>query len=92
MPRRPLEDIVFRGINDERQGGQAIRDDIDPQQVERQQRQGQSTQRRYEHHRELGRVAREEVDKRLANVVEDPATLADRGDDTREVIVGQDHV
>ena len=60
--------------------------------MQRQQRQRQSAERRHEHHRELGRVARQQVDERLANVVEDPATLADRGDDAREVVVGQDHV
>jgi len=56
MTRGPLQDIVFGGIDDERERGQAIGDDIDPQQVERQKRQGQATECRHEHHREFGPV------------------------------------
>ena len=45
-----------------------------------------------EHRQHLADVRREQEAQELADVGEDPASLADRGDDRGEVVVGEDHV
>jgi len=44
------------------------------------------------HELQLGRVAREQVLQRLADVVVDPAAFFDSSDDSREVVIGDNHV
>ena len=53
---------------------------------------GQPEERAEEHHPDLAGVGGEGVADEAADVVVDPATLADGGHDRGEVVVGEDHV
>ena len=84
--------------------GRAVRHEVDPQDLRRQQRQdhgrpprarqpdhvGQQHAEEHRHH--FADVRREQVAQELPDVGEDRAALLDRGDDRGEVVVGQHHV
>ena len=71
------------------QAGQAVGHQVDPQDVDGQQRNGQQQQRREEDGPDLARVARHRVAHKLADVVVDAAAFAHRRDDGGEVVVQQ---
>jgi hypothetical protein len=90
--RRALENVVLWRIHHQRQRGESVGDHVDPQQVQRQQRERPSGHRRSEHHRQFGGIASQQVDERLADVVEDAAAFTHGGNDAGEVVVGKHHV
>ncbi len=74
------------------QPGQAVRHEVDPQDLDRRQRNRQPEERREEDRPDLACVARHDKADELADVVVDATALAHGGDDRREVVVQQHQV
>ena len=91
-PRRPAHGVAVGRLDAEREGRRAVRDEVDPEDLDGQQRQGQAQEGSQHHDPDLGRVRRQHVAHEAADVVVDAPALLDRCHDGREVVVGQDHV
>ncbi len=87
-----LHGARVRRLHAQRERRRSIGDEVDPQDLDRQQRQGQAQERRQHHDHDLGRVGGQQVAHEAADVGVDAPPLLDRGDDGREVIVLEDHV
>ena len=72
--------------------GRAVGDEVDPQDLDGQQRQRQAQERRQHHDHDLGRVGGQQVAHEAADVGVDAPPLLDRRDDGGEVVVLEDHV
>ena len=79
-------------VHAKRERGQTVGDQVDPQQLQRQQRGLRAEERRDGDDQHLGHVARQQEQDDLAQVVEDGAAFSDGFDDGREVVVGEHHV
>ncbi len=90
--RLSFHDPTFDRFDGESQPGQAIGDEVDPQNVGRKQRQGESHEWPEEHDPDLTGVGCEGVADEAADVVVDAAPLSDRRNDGCEVVVGEHHV
>ena len=89
---RPRHDVRVDGIDAQGQGGQAVRHQVDPEDLDGQERNGEAEQGGREHDQDLAQVAgQQEVDE-LADVVVDAPAFLDGGHDRGEVVVGDDHV
>ena len=88
----PGHDVALGRLLGQGKAGQAVGDEVHPEDVDRQQRHGHAQERREEHHPDLAGVAGQGVPDELADVVVDPPALAHSGDDGREPVVEQDHV
>ena len=71
---------------------QSVGDQVHPEDLEWEQRQGHAQERGGEHHEQLADVGGHEVLDELADVVVDDAAFLDGGHDGGEVVVEQDHV
>ena len=98
-------DVVGFRVDAHRERGSGVGDEVDPQDLRRQQRNdggcrvggvGQADepaeQDRQEHRRHLTHVGAEQVAHELLDVVEDSAALPDGGDDGGVVVVAEDHL
>jgi hypothetical protein len=97
MRSRPGTRLAFHHVGVDRVGGEAERgqtvgDEIDPEQVNRQQRHGQTDEHADGHEQEFPGVAGQQVLEGLADVVVNAAAFLDGGDDGGEVVIGDDHV
>ena len=88
--RRSLHNRPLRRLRGERQARKPIGDQIDPENVDRQQRNGQPQERGQQNRPDLGGVTGKDVADELSNVVEDPPTLFD-GDHDRGKVVVEEH-
>ena len=80
------------GSTPEGQGRQAVGHQVDPEDLDGQERHREADQGRDEHDQDLAEVAgQQEVDE-LADVVVDAPAFLDGGHDRGEVVVGDDHV
>ena len=90
-PWLPVHDVLFTFLHTQSDRGEAVGDQVDPQQMRR-------TQDRESHHGghedrdDLRHVGAEQELDGLADVVVDLPSLCDRGYDRGEVVVGKDHV
>lgn len=80
------------GLHAERQGRQAVGDQIDPEQLDRHERRFPPQQYGQEYREDLAKVAGEEELDGFADIVVNPPPFFDGGDDGGEVVVGQGHV
>ena len=85
-------DVPLGRLERQRQGGQTVGHEVDPEQVNGLQWGGPAQQGREEHQQHFARVAGEQEVDELADVGEDAATLFDRRHNRREVVVGEHHV
>ena len=92
LPRRPAHDIVVRRVEAERSSGQTISDEVDPQQLHRDQRLGHAERRSQEDGNDLANVGRDQVPNELLGVVVDAPALFDRALDGGKVVVDEHHV
>ena len=90
--RLASHDVAFRRFHAQGERRQAVRDQVDPQDLDRGQRGGPADQGREEHEQHFARVAGEQVADELLDIVENPAALFDGADDRGEVVVGQHHI
>ena len=86
-----LHQVGLRLLHAQGQGGEAVGDQVDPQQVDRLQN-DEAEEGGQEDGEDLAHVGPQQELDGLAHVVVDPAALADGAHDGGEVVVGQDHV
>ena len=91
VPGRAGHGIRLTLLQTKGQGGEAVGDQVDKQQVHRVQ-QCEAQQRGEEHAQHLAHVAGQQELDGLADVVIDPAALLHGGDDGGEVVVAEHHV
>ena len=72
---RPIHHRGISGLQRQREGGERIRHQIEPEDLQGQQRHADTGQRGEEQHQNLGEVTGEEVEDELVNVVDDDATF-----------------
>ena len=89
---RALHGIALGRLDGERQAGQAIGDQVDPQDLQRQERQGHAQEGGQEHDPDLAGVGGHGIADKLADIVIDAAPFFHRGDDGGIVIVQEHHV
>ena len=87
-----VEHVVVTLDQAERGGGEDVRDQVDEEDLQRQQRQGEPTDGRQGDGEDLAEVAAQQVDDEPADVLEDRPALADRRDDGLERVVLQNDV
>ena len=107
MPRlrgSPLHDVRLLGIDAERERRRTVGDQVDPQELRREQRQEQpdiigrdEAEQACEHHarehrEQFAGIRRQQIDQVFADVVVDAAAFLDGLDDAGEIVVGQHHV
>ncbi len=90
--RRPAHRVGLGRLHAQRERRQSVGQQVDPQDLDRQQRQRHAGQRPGDHDEDLAEIARQDEPDELPDVVEDDASLFDRRDDAREVVVLQHHV
>src|SRR6266511_4396841 len=91
-----VHDVGRVWIDPEGQRGEAVRHEVDPEQLhrdeERQILRVEDRYRRDEHDEHLAGVRREQEGDELADVLVDPTALLDRSNNRCEVVVGEDHI
>eukprot|EP00160_Parvularia_atlantis_P015994 Unigene4852_Nuclearia_a/m.14845 Unigene4852_Nuclearia_a/g.14845 ORF Unigene4852_Nuclearia_a/g.14845 Unigene4852_Nuclearia_a/m.14845 type:complete len:366 (+) Unigene4852_Nuclearia_a:2-1099(+) len=92
LARRLHHDVQVGRVEAQRRCRQAVRNEVDPEQLDGDERLGRAEQNGQEDADDLTDVGRDEVADKLLRVVEDRAALLDRRDDRGKVVVGQDHV
>mmetsp|Transcript_9492 Transcript_9492/g.19197 ORF Transcript_9492/g.19197 Transcript_9492/m.19197 type:complete len:511 (+) Transcript_9492:483-2015(+) len=92
VARRLLHDVGVGRVEAERGGGRPIGDEVDPEQLQRDEALRQSEQRGDEDGGHLADVGRDEVADEGFHVGVDGATLLDGGHDGGEVVIGEHHV
>ena len=90
--RRALHAVRLGGLGGERDTGQAVGDEIHPENVNRQQWERQSQKRREKQRPDLARVRAEHEAHEAANIVVNATSFVYRLHDRREVVVEQHHV
>ncbi len=82
---------MARGVHAERDGGQGVGQQIDPQQLDGEERLPESSEHEEPdcHVEQLGCVGGEQVVHHVAEVAEDAAAIPDGGDDRCVVVVGE---
>jgi len=83
-----LHDVQIGRIETQSGGGKAVGDQVDPKQLNGDQRLGEAQSRRQEDAYDFADVGGNQVTDELLHVVVDRATFLNGGDDGREVIVG----
>ncbi len=91
VPRRFVHDIGARRVQAKRDGGRAVRDHGDPEDLDCAERRLQTEERRDQHGEQRAEVRRELEADEFDDVVVDGPPLLDRADDGREIVVGKDH-
>ncbi len=91
LTRLALHDVALGLLHAERERGQGVGDEVDPQQLDRLE-DGEADKRRLEHREDLGDVGGQQELDDLADVVVDTTAFLHRVDDGGEVIVGKNHV
>ena len=89
---RASHHVRFRRVKREGERRENIGHEVDPQDLERRKHAREPEQDREQHAQDLAEIAAQEVDDRLADVVEDPAPLPDGLDDRRKAVVLEDDV
>ena len=92
MTRAALHDVWVDGVCSQAERGQTIGDEVDPQQLNRQQRCRKAHDDTNRHQKQFTRIASQQVLECLANVVVDAPALFYGSDDRGEVVIGDDHV
>ncbi len=91
MPGRTAHKVFFPGFKGQWQPDQDGGRHVEPENLDRQDRQGDAEQDGDQHHQTLADVGRDRKGDEFHQVVIDPAALLDGGGDGGEVIVGQHH-
>ena len=86
--RRALHDIGCRFFHGESERGNSIRNKIDPEQLDRNQRHRPTNERSEKNERDLARVRGEKIMNELLDVVVNAAAFFNGIDDGSEVVVG----
>ena len=84
--------VAVRRVDAERGGRQAVEQQVDQQDLQHGQRRAEPEEHGEREREHLAGVAGEEEVREAHDVVVDRAALADRADDRRVVVVGEDHV
>lgn len=92
LPGRPVHDVQVRGVESEGSGGQAVSDQVDPQQLHGNEGLRKTEGGSQEDGHDLTDVGGDEVPDELLHVVVDGAALLDGGHDGGEVVIGQHHL
>ena len=87
-----VHDVGVDGFAAQGESGQAVGDQVDPEDLRGQQRQRQTDERACEHHGDLRGAARQGVEQEAADVGVDAAAFFGGGDDGAEFVVGQDQI
>ena len=91
IPRRPAHIVLFPGFHSQRQGREAVRNQVDPQKMHRLEN-GKSQDCCHENGQHFAEIGGEQELDGLPDVVINPAALVHGGDDGGEVVVGQNHI
>ena len=87
--RRPAHHVNVARFDGQRQCRERIRDHVQPEQLERRQRQRQPGQACHQQHQYFGDIAAEQIEDKLADVVEDDAAFLDGRSHGLEAVVLQ---
>ena len=89
--RRPVHGIALRFLHSKGNCREGIGDQVDPENVDRpEDREAQQGRDKYSQN--LSQVGGKQELDRLADIVIDSPAFRDRGDDRREIVIGEDHV
>ena len=87
-----LQHVPVQGLDAQRDRGDAVGDEVHPENHDRRQGQVQPDQQRADQREDLAQVGRQEEEDHPAQVAVDHPPFLDRVDDRGEVVVGQHHV
>ena len=88
---RALHTVLLRRLVSQRQAGQAVGYEVNPEDVNGQQRHGQAKERRHKERHDFARAAGQDVADKLEDVVEDAAPVPHGVHDGGKVVVKQNH-
>ena len=92
LARRPAHQVGFGLLELERDRGRQVDEQLEPQDLERQQRLAEAVERRDQDEPEQGDMGRDEEDEALLDVVDDPPALRQAVHQRRERVVAEDQV
>jgi hypothetical protein len=91
-PGRTSKNVGFGNLGADRDPGQAVRHEVDPQDLPRQQRERHAEERADEHDEQLGESSGKAVADEPADVVEDAPALRDSRHEGPQAVIGEDDV